>query len=163
MTRRIAKALCVALIGAGSAAIAQMPTVPLGPPPGGTPPPVIVRPLGSVPLMIPSEADMSPKPCDVACLTGLAKDYMAALAKQDGSKLPWAQRVRYAENGVTIMVGDGTWAGVNAHGASPLIIADEKAGKAVWIGSANEHGQPGFYAIELTARGGRIRGEDSLS
>jgi hypothetical protein len=98
----------------------------------------------------------APKDCDEACLKDLSQQYMDALVKQDGSKLPWADRVRYAENGVTIMVGDGTWATATGKGASPLIVADAKVGKVVWIGSVDDHGQPGFYAIELAARGGQI-------
>ncbi len=38
----------------------------------------------------------------------------------------------------------------------PLIVADPKIGKVVWLGSVDEHGQPGFFALELTARGDRI-------
>lgn len=148
MKRALATALGAALIAMTGNALAQAPT------PSAEQKPIL-RPFGSVPLMVPSSSD-APKDCDEGCLKGLAQQYMDALVKQDGSKLPWADRVRYAENGVTIMVADGTWATATAKGASPLIIADAKAGKAVWIGSVDEHGQPGFYAIELTARGGKI-------
>jgi hypothetical protein len=54
------------------------------------------------------------------------------------------------------MVADGTWATATGKGSAPLIVADAKVGKVVWIGSVDEHGQPGFYAIELTAIGNRI-------
>lgn len=143
-----ATALGAALIVLAGSANAQAPA------PAAEQKPIL-RPFGSVPLMVPSSAE-APRDCDEACLKGLAEQYVAALVKQDGSKLPWAERVRYAENGVTIMVGDGTWATATAKGAASLIVADAKAGKAVWIGSVDEHGQSGFYAIELTARGGRI-------
>ncbi|MBO9581677.1 MAG: hypothetical protein J7498_12355 [Sphingobium sp.] len=149
MRARLATALGAILVATAGSALAQAPTAA----PAGQKP--ILRPFGSVPLMVPPSSD-APRDCDDACLKGLAQQYMDALVKQDGSKLPWADRVRYAENGVTIMVSDGTWATATAKGASPLIVADAKAGKAVWIGSVDEHGQPGFYAIELTARGGRI-------
>lgn len=94
--------------------------------------------------------------CDAACLTGLATGYMDALVVQDGSKLPWAATVRYAENSVPMMVGDGVWATVTAHARAPVIITDPETGKAAWFGTIDEHGQPGFYALELTARDGRI-------
>ena len=152
MRRVVQLALGAALIGAASSAIAQMPAVPGAASVAGP----IVRSLGSVPLMVPYNSEAPGKDCDAACLTGLAQQYVDALAKQDGSKLPWADRVRYAENGVTMMVGDGVWAAATAHGAAPLIIADPKAGKAIWLGSVDEHGQPGFFAMELTARGDRI-------
>jgi hypothetical protein len=96
------------------------------------------------------------KGCDSACLTSLATSYMTALAVQDSSRLPWAATVRYAENGVTMRIGDGVWATVTAHDKAPIIVTDADAGKVVWFGSIDEHGQPGFYAMELTAKDGQI-------
>lgn len=144
-----------AALGAIVAAMAT-PAIAQTPAPAPAPGAPIVRPLGSVPLTLPPLADRTPKACDVACLTGIARDYADALARQDGSKLPWDERVRYAENGVSIMVGDGVWAAATGHGAEPLIVADARSGKAIWLGSVDEHGQPGFFSIELTVRGGRI-------
>lgn len=146
----VATVLGAVLIAFAGRTIAQAPVSP-----PAAPQKPVLRPFGSVPLMVPPSSD-APKNCDEVCLKDLAQQYMDALVKQDGSKLPWADRVRYAENGVTIMVGDGTWATATAKGASPLIVADAKVGKVVWIGSVDDHGQPGFYAIELTARGGQI-------
>jgi hypothetical protein len=150
MSRALRFALGAALIAAAAPVVAQTAT------PAPTQMGPIVRPFGSVPLAVPPGAGTASETCDEACLTALAQQYVDALVKQDGSGLPWAERVRYAENGVTIMVGDGTWATATAHGPSPLIVADAKVGKVVWIGSVDEHGQPGFYAFELTAPGGRI-------
>ena len=146
MRAAVHSALGAVLFALAGAAAAQTPAPPAKP---------IQRPLGSVPLMVPP-SDAAKKSCDTTCLTDLARHYADALARQDGSALPWAERVRYAENGVPIMVGDGTWATATAHGAAPLIIADAGAGKVVWMGTVEEHGQPGFYAFELTAPGGRI-------
>jgi len=129
-------------------AMAQTPTPEEAPKP-------LLRPFGSVPLMVPPR-EGRPQPCDTACLTDLARRYVDAQVRQDGASLPWAQRVRFAENGVPIMVGDGTWATATAHGPAPLIVADAEAGKVVWLGSLDEHGQPAFHALELTARGDRI-------
>jgi hypothetical protein len=94
--------------------------------------------------------------CDSSCLNGLATSYMAALVTHDGSKLPWATTVRYAENSVPMMIGDGVWATVTAYDKAPVIVTDAEAGKVIWFGSIDEHGQPGFYAMELTAKDGRI-------
>lgn len=148
----VATVLGAVLIAFAGRTMAQAPTTQ----PPAAPQKPVLRPFGSVPLMVPSKNAIMREACDEACLKDLAQQYMDALVKQDGSKLPWADRVRYAENGVTIMVGDGTWATATAKGASPLIVADAKVGKVVWIGSVDDHGQPGFYAIELTARGGQI-------
>ena len=94
--------------------------------------------------------------CDSVCLTGLATQYMDALAAEHWQDLPWADTVHYAENSVKMTVGDGTWATATARSATPLIIADPVAGTVAWIGTIDEHGQPGFYAMELTAKGDRI-------
>lgn len=94
--------------------------------------------------------------CDSACLNNLATSYMAALVAHDGSKLPWATTVRYAENSVPMMIGDGVWATATAHDKTPVIVTDAEAGKVIWFGSIDEHGQPGFYAMELTVKDGRI-------
>lgn len=155
----MSRALRIAL---GAALIAAAPTAAqtVTPAPAQTGP--IVRPFGSVPLMVPPLERTPPQTCDADCLTGLAQQYANALVKQDGSTLPWAERVRYAENGVTIMVGDGTWATATGHGNAPLIVADPKIGKVVWLGSVDEHGQPGFYAFELMARNGRIESVQAL-
>jgi len=141
-------ALGVTLAALAIPAMAQTPTPEEAPKP-------LLRPFGSVPLMVPPREGPA-KPCDTACLTDLAQRYVDAQVRQDGSALPWAERVRFAENGVTIMVGDGTWATATAHGPAPLIVADAERGKVVWIGSLDEHGQPSFHALELTARGDRI-------
>jgi hypothetical protein len=115
------------------------------------------RPFGSVPLVLPPDVPTGRgETCETDCLTGLATGFMAALVKQDGSGLKWAPRVRYAENGVPMMIGDGVWATATAHGANPLIVADAMTGKVLWLGTVDEHGQPGFYAMELTARRGMI-------
>jgi hypothetical protein len=100
--------------------------------------------------------------CDSACLTGLATQYMDALASEHWRDLPWADTVHYAENSVKMMVGDGTWATATAHSATPLIVADPVAGKVAWIGTIDEHGQPGFYALELDAKGDKIAAVQSV-
>lgn len=100
--------------------------------------------------------------CDTACLTGLASHYMDALAAQHWQDLPWADTVHYAENSVKMRVGDGVWATATGHSATPLIVADPVAGTVAWIGTIDEHGQPGFYALELTIKGDRIAAVQSV-
>ncbi len=145
-------ALSALLIAMASAASAQSLS-----PPSATPAPQgpVQRPFGSVPLMVPP-AQAPTGPCDEACLTSLADRYVDEVVKHDGASLPWGDMVGYAENGVKIMVGDGTWATATGRGDAPLIVADAGAGKVVWMGRIDDHGQPGFYAAELTVRRGQI-------
>jgi len=100
--------------------------------------------------------------CDSACLAGLATRYVDALASEHWQDLPWADTVHYAENSVKMMIGDGIWATATAHSVTPLIVADPVAGKVAWIGTIEEHGQPGFYALELDAKGDRIAAVQSV-
>ena len=100
--------------------------------------------------------------CDSTCLTGLATQYVNALASEHWQDLPWADTVHYAENSVKLMVGDGVWATATARSATPLVVADPVTGKVAWIGTIEEHGQPGFLALELTAAGDRIGAVQSV-
>lgn len=100
--------------------------------------------------------------CDATCLTGLASLYMDALTAQHWQDLPWADTVHYAENSVKMQVGEGVWATATGHSATPLIVADPVAGTVAWIGTIDEHGQPGFYALELTIKGDRIAAVQSV-
>jgi hypothetical protein len=85
-----------------------------------------------------------------------------ALSAEHWQELPWADTVAYAENSVKMAVGDGTWSTATAHSSMPLIVADPVAGKVAWIGTLDEHGQPGFYALELTVKGDRIAAAQSV-
>ncbi len=46
--------------------------------------------------------------------------------------------------------------------AQPLVVADRDTGKAVWIGRIEEHGQPSWAALTVSAAGDRIGGIDAL-
>jgi hypothetical protein len=78
------------------------------------------------------------------------------------SSLPWAERVAYAENSVGIRVNEGIWQGVTAIDASPLVVADARTGKGVWIGRIEEHGQPAWAAVTVSSAGPRIEGIDAV-
>jgi hypothetical protein len=98
----------------------------------------------------------APSDCDRACLIDLAQAYMRALVAHDPGRLPWAQRVRYTENSVPMMVGDGQWSAVSGLGGAPLCIADPASGDAAWLGVVLEHGQIAHYAMRLRVVHGRI-------
>jgi hypothetical protein len=94
--------------------------------------------------------------CDRSCLIGLAQAYMRALVAHDPGRLPWAPRVRYTENSVPMMVGDGEWSTVSGLGAAPLCIADPASGNVAWLGAVLEHGQIAHYAMRLRVTHRRI-------
>jgi len=97
-----------------------------------------------------------PKACDAACLTAQANSVMQAYVGNQWRKVNWAPKVGYGENGVGIRVGEGIWATVTAIDPQPLIIADAQTGKAVWIGTIEEHGQPAWAAVTVTADGQQV-------
>ncbi len=113
-----------------------------------------------------------PGDCDAVCMTGLAQDYMDALAArtyEDGilkageQALPWAERVRFSEQNVPVRIGEGQWASVRAVHAPSLTLADPETGKAVWFGVIEDHGQPAYYGMALTVENGRIADIETLA
>ncbi len=94
--------------------------------------------------------------CDAECMTDIATQYMTDVAKQDWSNLPWAERVRYTENNVAMMIGDGFWGAGPTASDGAFIIADESTGNVLWYGSTAEHGQAAYHALRLKVEEGRI-------
>jgi len=94
--------------------------------------------------------------CDSNCLTDLARQYMADVATQDYSGLPWADRVRYTENNVGMQIGDGFWGAGPGTLGEGLILSDPASGNVVWYGLTTEHGQAAYHALRLKVRGREI-------
>src|SRR5688500_6443015 len=47
--------------------------------------------------------------CDRQCLTGIADQFLTALAARNAAALPLAEQVRYTENGQELALTDGLW------------------------------------------------------
>ncbi|MEY4641151.1 MAG: hypothetical protein RLZZ227_1145 [Pseudomonadota bacterium] len=94
--------------------------------------------------------------CDANCMSAIATQYMTDVATQGWSKLPWAGQVRYTENNVAMMIGDGFWGAGPSTGENPLILADEESGNVIWYGRTAEHGQLAYHGLRLKVDGGRI-------
>jgi len=110
----------------------------------------------------PPEYAADPQACNARCLDGNARAVVSGMVNNQWQGLPWAQTVGYAENSVGIRVGEGIWAGVKAIDQDPLVVSDAQTGKAVWIGRIEEHGQPAWAAITMTAAGDKIGSVDAL-
>jgi hypothetical protein len=95
------------------------------------------------------------KPCDRECLIQAANEYMDALVAKDPARVHWAKTVRYTENSVSMMIGDGVWGTVTAKDANPQLEADPTTGNVTWFGSVEEHGQPSYYAMRLKVEDGK--------
>jgi hypothetical protein len=101
----------------------------------------------AAPAAAPRSADSSP--CDRACLFAAANGYMDALVAHDPARVSWAPTVRYSENNVSMMIGDGEWGAATARDPNPLLVADPRNGNVGWYGSVAEHGQLSYYAMRL--------------
>ena len=114
--------------------------------------------------LLPSAAARAQPPtCDRACLAGLAKRYMAALVAHTPAKLPWAERVRFTENEVPLMIGDGAWGTVTNVSSSPYIVADPVTGNVLWFGVVEEHGEPAYFGVRLRVIDRRIAEVESVA
>jgi hypothetical protein len=118
------------------------------------PGPVELPPLGAAP---------GGAPCDAACLTGLADQYMAAMVDQDPSGVAWADQVHFTENGVPWMIGDAVWGSANFASTTPLVVTDPEAGTVSWFGEVHDHGLPSYYAMTVAVRDGKIAAVDTMA
>ena len=96
------------------------------------------------------------KRCDRKCLVGAADRYMAALVTQKPATVSWAPRVRFTENSVPMMIGDGLWGSARKKTATPLYVTDPAAGTVVWYGLVEEHDAPAYLSVRLKVEDGRI-------
>jgi hypothetical protein len=114
-------------------------------------------------LLISTSAAWAQKPsCDNKCLSDIASAYLRDVVKQDSSKLPWADQVRYTENNVAMMIGDGFWgAGPGTTGDS-LLLTDPSTGNVVWYGLTTEHGQAAYHGLRLKVENKQISEVESI-
>jgi hypothetical protein len=100
--------------------------------------------------------------CDDQCLTDIAAAYLRDVAQQDASQLPWGDAVRYTENNVAMMIGDGFWGAGPAIVGSGLMLPDASTGNVVWYGITSEHGQAAYHGLRLKIVGKTITEVESF-
>jgi hypothetical protein len=114
--------------------------------------PFVPQAAATVPISV-----STPAQCNEKCLSGLAGQVMASYPKRGSWRtLPWADEVGYDENSVGMNVDEGLWRAITAVDKTPLVIADETLGRALWVGRIEENGQPSWGAFTVTADGARI-------
>jgi hypothetical protein len=124
--------------------------------------------LASVPAfavaigLLASSACAQAPDCDQDCLTNLMTQYLDVMVDFDGMlipnsrpALPWADNVRFTENDVGLMIGDGLWGTATAIGEG-YMLADPLTQNVVWFGIVEEHGQASYLALRLGIDGRRI-------
>lgn len=94
--------------------------------------------------------------CDRECLIGHADRFMEALVARDPSRLPWADSVRFTENSVPMMIGEGQWGSIRGRRPGGLYIADPETGNVGWYGIIEDHDAPAWFGMRLRVVNGRI-------
>lgn len=111
--------------------------------------------------------------CDSTCLAGIARQYMAEVYRdnpsiqaaratandvviREFSSLPWGDRVRFTENNVAMMIGEGFWGAARGDYTELLVLTDENTGNVVWFGITEEHEQAAYHAMRLKIEGSKI-------
>jgi hypothetical protein len=88
--------------------------------------------------------------------------YLEALAKNDPSGLPLANKVKYVENNQELKVGDGTWKTVTGLGVYRHYFADLMTGQSAVICVVEENGKKVIFNLRLKISNGKISEIESL-
>ena len=104
----------------------------------------------------------SKESCDRACLVSLADRYVDAMIKKEPRRLPWAPTVRFTENAVPMMIGDGLWGSIRGKADAALRIADTQSGSVAWYGVVYEHDAPAYLGLTLRIEAGEIAQVDAV-
>ena len=90
--------------------------------------------------------DMS---CDRTCLKGMVDTYLSAMVAHDASKAPFADNVKFTENGQVLTLHDALWATASADSKYRLYVLDTDDQSAGFLGVLMEHENPVIYALRL--------------
>lgn len=82
--------------------------------------------------------------------------FMAGLLAQDPSQVRWAKRVRFTENNVALMIGDGLWQTITARGPYDLRFADPLTGQIGLFTTVQETHEESACTIRLGVEEGAI-------
>lgn len=107
-------------------------------------------------LSVGCQSQQAQQACNANCMVDTANLYMQEVQKQDFSRLPWAEQVRYTENNVAMMIGDGFWGAGPAVESEELVLADPETGNVFWYGITSEHGQAAYHGLRLKVDNGEI-------
>ena len=100
--------------------------------------------------------------CDRACLEGYVDKYLDAVIANQPSMVPLAKNVRFTEDGVRLVIGDGLWNTMRAKGQYRLFVTDVPAGQVTFFGSIEEdhrdpaQGTPALIALRLKVKSQQI-------
>ncbi len=114
-------------------------------------------------LIIGSAFNGCAKKMDRRDLVDLMDQYLAALARNDPSGLPFAEGVKFVENTEVTEIGKGLWE--TATGGTTdfrIFVADPQAGQVAFMGVMEEHSKPTILGARLKVEEGEITEIDHL-
>lgn len=82
--------------------------------------------------------------------------FMAALLARDPAEVEWAPRVRFTENNVALMVGDGIWQTITGRGEYDFRIADPQTGQVALFTTVWETHDESACTIRLGVENGAV-------
>jgi hypothetical protein len=97
-------------------------------------------------------------PCNRECLTGIAEQYLTALAAKDPKRASLAPTVKFTDNGQELPIGDGFWNSASGRGTYTFHIADQVLGSIVTLTTMREGTEkpvPVLLAVRLKIDGNR--------
>lgn len=100
--------------------------------------------------------------CNRACLESFVDRYLDAVVANQPSMVPLSPAVRFTEDGVQLVIGDGLWNTMRAKGKYRLFVTDVPAGQVTFFGSIEEDnrdpakGTPSLIALRLKVRGMQV-------
>ncbi|MEJ1962593.1 MAG: hypothetical protein WDO56_14025 [Gammaproteobacteria bacterium] len=100
--------------------------------------------------------------CNRACLESYVDRYLDAVVADQPTMVPLAPGVRFTEDGVQLVIGDGLWNTMRAKGRYRLFVTDVPAGQVTFLGTIEEdnrdpaQGTPAMIALRLKVKGQQI-------
>ena len=91
-----------------------------------------------------------------ADLNKLTNDVLDAMIRCCPCDLPFADRARYTENGVTVTPGEGLWKSLVGLRDYSIFLADPATGQAGWFGALDEYGLFAMLALRFRTEAGLI-------
>jgi len=94
--------------------------------------------------------------CDRQCLYGVLDQYLDALVRKDPAKAAWTKDVRFTENNVELMIGDGLWGTITGLGDYKLKFADTARGQIGFFGVVQETKDSSAFALRIKVKDRKI-------
>ena len=123
----------------------------------------VISVIGMIVCIGAAPASSQTAPCGRACLEEMADQYIEALIAHDSSRVPLADNVKFAENGIALEIGQGLWKTATAGpGVYRHYFADVKTGQVGLITTVKQNGRGQIFVLRLKLVAGKITEAEHL-